>query len=56
MIARPSPHVDVSTLPATVEILPTDIDIILKARVPESLAPSAEPAEDTVMDALFATS
>ena len=30
--------------------------MILEARVPESEAPSAEPAEDTVMAALFATS
>ena len=29
--------------------------MILEARVPESKAPSAEPAEDTVMEALFAT-
>ncbi|XP_015077656.1 uncharacterized protein LOC107021494 [Solanum pennellii] len=30
--------------------------MILEARVPEFEAPSAEPAEDTVMTALFATS
>ena len=33
-----------------------DIDMILEARVPESEAPSVEPAEDTVLAALFATS
>lgn len=30
-----------------------DIDMIIEARVPESEAPSAEPAEDTVLVALF---
>ena len=30
--------------------------MILKARVPEFEAPSADPAEDTMMEALFATS
>ena len=33
-----------------------DIDTILEARVPESEDPSVEPAEDTVLAALFATS
>ena len=33
-----------------------DIDVILEARVPESESHSAEPAEDTNMAALFATS
>ena len=47
---------DVSTLQAVVDSLRTDIDMILEARVPESEAPSVEPAEDTVMEALFATS
>ena len=56
VLAGPSPQVDVSTLQATVDSHRADIDMILKARVPESEAPSAEPAEDTVMAALFATS
>ena len=44
-----------STLQAAVESLRADIDMILEARVPEYEAPSVEPAEDTVMAALFAT-
>ena len=56
VLARPAPLVDVSTLQAAVETLRADIDMILAARVPESEAPSAEPTEDTVMAALFATS
>ena len=56
VLARPSPQVDVSTLQAMVESLRADIDMILEARVPESEAPSAEPAEDTMMATLFATS
>ena len=56
VLARPAPQVDVSTLQAAVESLREDIDMILEARVLESEAPSAEPAEDTVMTALFATS
>ena len=44
------------TLQAAVESLRADIDMILEARVPKSEAPSAEPAEDIVMVALFATS
>ena len=47
---------DVSILQAAVDNLRTDIDMILEARVPESEAPSAEPAEDTVMVALFTIS
>ena len=47
---------DVSTLQVAVESLRTDIDMILEARVPASEAPFAEPAEDTVIVALFATS
>ena len=38
------------------DCLRADIDMILEARVPEFEAPSSEPAEDTVMAALFATS
>ena len=56
MLARPAPPVDVSTLQAAVDSLHADIDTILEARVAESEAPSVEPAEDTVMAALFATS
>ena len=44
------------TLQAAVEILRADIDMILEARVPESEALFAEPAEDTVMAALVACS
>ena len=44
------------TLWAEVESLREYIDMILEARVHESKAPSAEPGEDTVMAALFATS
>ena len=55
MFARPAPPVDVSTLQAAVDNLRADIDTILEARVPESEAPSTKPAEDTVMEVLFAT-
>ena len=55
VLARPAPLVDVSTLQAAVDSLRADIDKILKARVPESEAPSVESAEDTVLAALFAT-
>ena len=54
-IARPALPVDVSTLQAAVDSLRVDIDTILEARVPESEAPCVEPAEDTVLAALFAT-
>ena len=56
MLAQPAPPVDVSALQAAVDSLRADIDTILEARVPESEAPSVEPAEDTVLAALFATS
>ena len=56
VLARPAPPVDVSTLQAAVDSLRADIDTILEARVPDSEAPSVEPAEDTVLVALFATS
>ena len=39
-----------------VESLRIDIDMILETMVPESEAPFAEPAKDTVMVALFTTS
>ena len=52
MLARPAPPVDVSTLQAAVDSLCANIDTILEARVPKSV----EPAEDTVLAALFATS
>ena len=47
---------DVSTFQDVVDSLHTDIDTILEARVPEFEGPSVEPAEDTVLAALFATS
>ena len=56
MLARPAPSVDVSTLQAAVDSRRADIDTILEARVPESETPSVEPTEDTVLEALFATS
>ena len=56
VLARPASQVDVSTLQAAVKSLRIDLDMILETRVPESEAPSAEPAEDTVLSALFATS
>ena len=56
VLARPSPPVDVLTLQAAVDSLHADIDTILEARVPESEAPSVDPAEDTVLAALFPTS
>ena len=56
VLGHPAPPVDVSTLLATVEGLRADIYMILEARVPESEAPSINPAEDTVMATLFATS
>ena len=56
VLARPAPQVDVLILQAAVDSFRTYIDMILEARVPESEAPSVEPAEDTVMEALFATS
>ena len=52
VLARPAPLVDVSTLQAAVDSLRANIDTILEARVPEPV----EPAEDTVLAALFATS
>ena len=56
VLVRPAPPVDVSTLQAAVDSLRADINMILEARVPDSEAPSVEPAEDTVLAALFATS
>ena len=56
MLDRPATPVDMSTLQAAVDSLRADIDTILEARVPEFEAPSAEPAEDTVMTSLFVTS
>ena len=52
VLARPAPPVDVSTLQAAVDSLHADIDTIQEVRVPESI----EPAEDTVLAAMFATS
>ena len=56
MLACPAPPVDVSILQVVFDSLRTDIDMILEARVPGSEAHSAEPSEDTLMAALFATS
>ena len=56
VLARPALPVDVSTLQAAVDNLRADIDTILEARVPEYEAPFVEPAEDIVLEALFATS
>ena len=56
LLARPAPPVDVPNLQAAVDSLREDIDTILEARVPDSEAPSVEPAEDTVLAALFTTS
>ena len=56
MVARPAPPVDVSDLQVAVDSLRAYIDTILEARVPDSEAPSVEPAEDTVLAALFTTS
>ena len=56
VLARPAPPVDVSTLQAAVHHFRANIYMILEARVPEFEAPSADPAEDTVMAAVFATS
>ena len=56
VIGQPAPQMDMSILQAAVESLRADIDMIQEARVPEFEAPSAEPAEDTGMAALFATS
>ena len=56
MLARQVPSVNVFILHAAVDSLRAYIDMILEARVPESVAPSAKPAEDIVMAALFATS
>ena len=56
VLARPAPPVDVSTLRVAVDSLCIDIDMILEATVPESEAPSIEPAEETLLAALFVTS
>ena len=56
VLARPAPLVDVSTLQAALDSFCADIAMILEARMPHSKAPSAEPAEDTMMAGLFATS
>ena len=56
VITHPAPPVDVSALQAALESLRADLDMILEARVPVSEARSTEPAEDTMLAALFATS
>ena len=55
VVAQPAPLLDVSNLQATVDSLRADIDIMLESRLPESEAPFVEPAEYTVLAALFAT-
>ena len=55
VLAQPAPTVDMKTLHAAVESIRTDLDNILDDRMPEYEAPSAEPAEDMVLDALFST-
>ena len=55
VLARPSHTIDLTTLQVTVVSLRAYMDAILEARVPKSEAPYAEPAEDTVMVALFST-
>ena len=47
VLARHAPQVDGSTLQAAIESLRVDIDMIVKSRVPDSEAPSVEPAEDS---------
>ena len=49
VLARLAPHVDVTILQPAVKSFRAHIDMILEDRVPESEAPSVEPAEDTVM-------
>ena len=49
VLTRPAPPVDVSTLQAVVDSLHANSDTILEARVPESEAPSVDPAEDIVL-------
>ena len=53
VLAQPDPTLYLTTLQATVVSLRVDLDTILEARVPEFEAPSTEPAEDTVLAALF---
>ena len=55
VLARPSPTLDLTILQVVVKNTRADLDTILEARVLESEAPSADPAEDTVLDALFST-
>ena len=56
VLDRLAPLVDASNLQSAVDCLRVDIDTILEARVPDSKALSIEPAEDTILAALFATS
>ena len=55
VLTRLSPTVDLMTLQAAVASLSLDINAILKARVLQSEALSMEPAEDTLMVAVFST-
>ena len=56
VLTRQAPQMDLSTLQAMIKCLRANIDMIIESRVPNSEGPSLEPAEDTVMAALFATS
>ena len=55
VLARPAPSLDLTTLQVVVASLRENMDAILDPRVPESEAPSTNPAEDTVMATLFST-
>ena len=56
VLARPTTLVDVLTLKAAVDSIRADTDTILEARVLESEPLSVEPAEDTMLAVLVATS
>ena len=55
VLSGPAPTVDVTSFKDDMESLREDLDNILEDQVPESEAPSAEPAEDKVFVALFST-
>lgn len=54
-LARPAPTVDLTTLQDDVENLRADLDNILEVRALESVAPSANPTEYTLLVALLST-
>ena len=56
VLARLAHSIDLTTLQAAVASLRNDVDAILNVWVLESEATPAEPAEDTVLAALFTTS